>query len=144
VGDAEVFDARFPIVYNTVFDRSIFEQWTAQPTPGQQSAELPMLLSEAIREKFHEEGITHVLVNWQEILRYRPTYGYAEYVKPQRFDWLVENGVLEAPEILTRRAWRELTPGDRAELIKSGWRELLREPSPLEETIVLSALYPVR
>jgi hypothetical protein len=50
VGDAEVFDARFPIVYNTVFDRSIFEQWTAQPTPGQQSAELPMLLSEAIRE----------------------------------------------------------------------------------------------
>ena len=34
VGDAEVFDARFPIVYNTVFDRSIFQEWTAKPNPG--------------------------------------------------------------------------------------------------------------
>src|SRR4029079_7715206 len=29
VGDAEMFEARFPVVYNTVFDHSIFEEWFA-------------------------------------------------------------------------------------------------------------------
>ena len=30
-------------------------------------------------------GITHVAVNWQELLRYRTTYGYTDFVTPGRF-----------------------------------------------------------
>ena len=109
VGEAEVFDAKFPVVYNTVFDRSIFQEWTARANPAAHDAKLSMRSPQEIREKFHREGITHVLVNWQEILRYRPTYGYAEYVEPERFRELVEKGVLEAPIILNRRKWDDLT-----------------------------------
>ena len=39
VGDQEVFDARFPVVYNTVFNPSIFEQSVAVAAPpGTRSA----------------------------------------------------------------------------------------------------------
>ncbi len=35
VGDAEVFDCTFPLIYNTVFDDSFFEDWTSdRPTPA--------------------------------------------------------------------------------------------------------------
>jgi hypothetical protein len=144
VGEAEVFDARFPIVYNTVFDRSIFQAWTQDPDSDLPPAERPMLPAEQIRDSFHKEGITHVLVNWQEILRYRLTYGYAEYVHPARFDWLVENGVLEEPVILASRNWKELSAAEQQFLTESGWRDLLREPQAGEETIVLSAVYRVK
>ncbi len=146
VGDAEVFDARFPIVYNTVFDRSIFQQWTAKPDADSKPlpAEIPFQSPEAIRARFREEGITHVLVNWQEILRYRPTYGYAEFVHPGRFSWLVEHGVLEEPQILNRQEWEKLSAAEQKELIKSGWRESLRDPGSLKETVILSAVYRVR
>ncbi len=144
VGEAEVFDADFPVIYNTVFDRSIFQEWTAKPNPGAHGAKLSLRSPKEIREKFHREGITHVLVNWQEILRYRPTYGYVEYVEPKRFRDLVEKGVLEPPIILNRQSWKNLTPVEQRELTQSGWRELLQLPSSSEEQIVLSALYRVR
>ncbi len=145
VGEAEVFDARFPVAYNTVFDRSIFQEWTAEPKPGVPDAKLAMKSPAEIRKKLHEEGITHVLVNWQEILRYRPTYGYAEYVAPERFRRLVETGVLEDPVILNRQKWNGLTPSEKRELTRSGWREILQLPDfSDEEQILLSALYRVR
>ena len=38
-----------------------------------------------------------MLVNWQELLRYRMTYGYSDFVTPSRFKWLHENGLLDNP-----------------------------------------------
>jgi hypothetical protein len=144
VGEAEVFDARFPIVYNTVFDRSIFQDWTQDPTSDLPAAERPMLSPAEITEKFKSEEITHVFVNWQEILRYRLTYEYAEYVHPARFQSLVENGVLEEPVVLARRNWKDLSAAEQQELTESGWRDLLREPRAGEESIALAALYRVK
>src|SRR5690606_19676868 len=94
VGEAQVFDAEFDYVYNTVFDESLFERWTSAAVPGVPPAEQPLRPAGEIRETFEEQGITHVFVNWSEILRYRTTYGYTEYVSPQRFRDLVQKDVL--------------------------------------------------
>ena len=97
VGEAQVFDAEFPLVYNTVFDRSILQEWTADLRPGVASGDLPLRGADEIRTKLRDEGITHVLVNWQEIVRYRMSYGYTDYVGPKRFNELEKRGVLVAP-----------------------------------------------
>jgi hypothetical protein len=93
VGEALVFDARFPLVYNTVFDRSIFEEWCA--LPNSQELRDP----DEILRKFHDAGITHVFVNWQEVLRYRKpgSYGYTEFVTPRTCLELEKLGVLDTP-----------------------------------------------
>jgi hypothetical protein len=93
VGEAQIFDARFPLVYNTVFDISIFEQWCSAAEPDIPPADQPMKPSAEIRQKLIDEGITHVYVNWQEVLRYRMTYGYTEFVAPHRLTRLLEDGV---------------------------------------------------
>lgn len=100
VGEAGVFDAEFPIVYNTVFDHSIFEQWCSHDMPGVSPADQPLKSLEEIRAKLKAEGVTHILVNWQEILRYRDTYGYTEFVTPQKFETLTKAGVISQPENL--------------------------------------------
>ena len=94
VGEAQVFDARFRTVYNTVFDYSIFEQLCAEETPGVPAGELPLRDTAEIRRRFREAGITHVFVNWQEIMRYRNTYGYTDFVTPARFAELQQRGIL--------------------------------------------------
>jgi hypothetical protein len=97
VGEAQVFDAEFPLVYNTVFDKSIFQEWTADPRPGVAAGDLPLRNAEDIRTTLRDEGITQVLVNWQEIVRYRMSYGYTDYVAPKRFSELEKCGALAAP-----------------------------------------------
>jgi hypothetical protein len=94
VGEAQVFDVRVPLVYNTVFDISIFEQWCSASEPGVPAAEQKMKSAEEIRERFRSEGITHILVNWQEIIRYRTTYGMTEFLAPWRFEHLQREGIL--------------------------------------------------
>lgn len=96
VGEAELFDARFPYVYNTVFDVSIFEEWCGVPDSSGGAARRPLKPAAEIRQIFREQGITHVFVNWQEILRYRLTYGYTDFVTPRRFQELQAAGVLDA------------------------------------------------
>ncbi|MCA9033753.1 MAG: glycosyltransferase family 39 protein [Planctomycetaceae bacterium] len=88
VGEAQVFDANFQVTYNTVFDDNIFEEWTRSDAPS-----------------FGEHGVTHVMVNWFEVLRYRVpgSYGYCEYVQPSRFEKLVEDGWLSEPMVLMSR-----------------------------------------
>lgn len=118
VGEAQVFDARMPVIYNTVFDRSIFEQWCAADAPGVPPGKLPMRSPEEIRRTFHEAGVRLVYVNWREILRYRPTYGYTDFVTPGRFEWLQEHGILGAA---LRDSYRfgdpaRLSPAERREL----------------------------
>ena len=50
---------------------------------------------EEIRERLKREGITHILVNWQEILRYRMTYGMTDFLAPWRFGYLQQEGILD-------------------------------------------------
>lgn len=84
VGDAQVFDLEIPVLYNTCFDDSIFEQLVKGRSP------------EEVRRELAERKISYVYVHWGEIARYRDSgYGYTEFVQPEVFDRLVENGVLE-------------------------------------------------
>ena len=94
VGEAELFDAKFPYEYNTVFDHSIFEQDCSAAQPGIPSAEQTLRPAKEILDAWHARGITYVVVNWSEILRYRTTYGYTDFVHPSRFKTLVDAGVL--------------------------------------------------
>ena len=99
VGDAQVFDARPRVLYNTVFNQPIFREWLAvRPAKDPPWQDWSLRPIEEVRRKFESKGVTHVLVNWQEILRYRMTYGHSDFVTPQRFAWLREQGLLGNPD----------------------------------------------
>ena len=83
VGDAQVFDMEPPVIYDTCFDSSRFEQLVKDRSP------------QGIRSALEANGITHVFVHWGEIARYRATYGYTDYVQPEVFQRLVDRGILE-------------------------------------------------
>ena len=95
VGEAALFHARFPYVYNTVFDRSLFEQWFATRTA---SGEFQLRPVAEIRATLLQHRITHVLINWSEILRYREpgSYGFTDFVHPDQIRELVRLGVLQS------------------------------------------------
>jgi hypothetical protein len=98
VGDAGMFHARYPYIYNTVFDRSWFEILCAKPqVEGYELQDVG-----EIRSKFRQLGITHIDVSWSEIRRYREqgSYGYTEFVQPERFSELQRLGLL-GPSIFT-------------------------------------------
>ena len=116
VGEAEVFDATFPLVYNTVFDDCLFEEWTTHPDDAHLPAkQRRMLPSELIQSTLRAQGITHVYINWGEILRYRMpgSYGFTDAVQPSRFDELVRSGVLYPPAVLLARPWKKMSTGER-------------------------------
>ena len=81
------------------------------------------------------EGITHVFVNWSEILRYRLTYGYTDYIFPQRFSALEDQGILSSPTIMSMGDWASRSPQERDEILSwnggpqliegAGWKNLL-------------------
>lgn len=112
IGDAEVFDATFLLIYNTVFDDNIFEEWTADSsdtaTPLQNRR---MLSNDEIRRVLESNQVTHIHVHWGEILRYRVpgSYDYTAYVQPNRFSELVSAGVLKPPKVLLARPWPSLS-----------------------------------
>jgi len=123
VGEAQVFDARFDLIYNTVFDESIFEQWCSAEEPDRPRSERGMRDPAEIRATFQEAGVSHVLVNWEEVFRYRTTYGYTDFVAPQRFQWLVEQGILEElplPPEVRLGFFNDLDASRRAEIDKWG------------------------
>lgn len=120
VGDAEVFEARFPVRYNTVFDRSLFEELCGSPGYVGPAGARPSRDAAAILEELRAEGITHLYVNWSEILRYRTTYGYTDFVTPERFAALVEAGVLK-PGLCPPEAWRT------TERLAPSWSDALRK-----------------
>ncbi|MBW3542731.1 MAG: phospholipid carrier-dependent glycosyltransferase [Planctomycetes bacterium] len=94
VGEAQVFDARFPHVYNTVFDRSVFADWFGRRSQTH-NRRLELADRSQILNTLKRHGITHVAVNWREVLRYRATYGMTDFVKPQTFERLVEANILQ-------------------------------------------------
>lgn len=141
VGDAEVFDAEFPLQYNTVFDDSLFEDYFCELPPVRDESQLPLAATAEIESRLLAAGITHVLVNWGEILRYRipGSYGYAVTVQPSLFQELQHRQVL-GPEIP-----RMLTPLERYSEMElkelqswDGWQQLLQRDS-LKRIV----LYPV-
>jgi hypothetical protein len=100
VGDAEVFEARFPVVYNAVFNESIFERWfAAEAKPGTPATQWQLRPPAEISTKLHDEGITHIYVNWSWIRTYRSpgNYGYSKFVTAARFEQLRSAGVLGEP-----------------------------------------------
>ncbi|MEO8269288.1 MAG: hypothetical protein ABI557_06180 [Aureliella sp.] len=74
IGEAKAYDFHRPVVYSTCFDRSPAEIWLLNEEPEQQ------------RENLARAGVTHVLINWSELARYRSpgNYGFSEW--PQRDD----------------------------------------------------------
>ncbi|MSR59374.1 MAG: hypothetical protein EXS05_17315 [Planctomycetaceae bacterium] len=125
VGDAELFEARFGVVYNTVFDHSIFEEWCAGEPGADPAVERPLRDAAEIRAKFAAQGITHVYVNWLEILRYRApgSYGYTDFVTPRRFAELQRLGVLGA-------AWHIPSAVTQVDRLDSAWQAELRRFAP--------------
>ncbi len=100
VGDAEVFEARFPVVYNAVFNESIFERWFAvKSKPGSDPSAWLMNPPAEIAAMLHKAGITHIYVNWSWIRTYRSpgNYGYSKFVTANRFEQLRAAGVLGQP-----------------------------------------------
>jgi hypothetical protein len=141
VGEAEVFDARFAVLYNTVFDESVFEELTAGGDAGTGSGRA-LAAAADVRERLRAAGVTHVLVNWREVLRYRlpGSYGYAEYVQPERFEQLLSGGVLGEPRVLGEGSWSGLSESERRVVQQwPGWQQLVR--GDVWETV---RLYEVR
>lgn len=142
VGEAEVFDADFSLMYNTVFDSSLFREFTADPDDHESGRFQKMDHPDHIRERLEEQHVTHVYVHWGEVLRYRQpgSYGYEEYVQPSRFTELVRTGVLESPQVLLERSWKELPEADRKVVASwDGAEQLIRG-----ETWTSGLLYPVK
>lgn len=125
VGEAEIFDARFDLMYNTVFDQSLFETWFAEPREGVAAEDWNLRPVDEIRAQLAEQGITHLFVNWSEVLRYRQTYGYTDFVAARRFEALVEAGVLQPMELTGDLiAWDDLEPQRQEEILR--WSPELR------------------
>lgn len=125
VGEAMVFDAAYDYRYNTVFDHSLLEQLTAKKI-GRRKWEL--LPSEEIHSNFKEAGITHILINWNEILRYRTTYGYTDFVSPQRIQELNERWdfvEIALPPDYNLRSWDSLPESWKSEI--NGWGPELKK-----------------
>lgn len=146
VGEAELFHARFPYVYNTVFDHVIFEQWCGGDgmTP---SGERPLKSAAEIRRAFKEQGITHVYVNWGEILRYRQpySYGYSDFVHPRRLADMVAIGVLKSPIALPPGLGRQALsePDSDAVRLARKWAPELISPCAGGECLTTGEIFPV-
>lgn len=144
VGEAQVFDAEFPCVYNTVFDRSWFETWCALHS-GQQT-ESRLREPEEIRQTLRSQGITHILVNWGEVLRYRQTYGYTDFVHPRQFRTLEIDRVLEPPlnlpADLGRRSLERMSPAEVQSLEE--WAPELIASCEEQRCFLTWQVFPVR
>lgn len=138
VGEAEIFDARFDVRYNTVFDLSLIEEWCTHPDGTWRD-------ETEIRRKFADEGITHIFVNWREILRYRTSYGYTDFVNPGLFEKLRKmkliGGPIPWPEGLGELKADNLSAADR-KLIQSWGPELLQKFGQ-EKRLITAELFPV-
>lgn len=143
VGDAELFYAEFPVVYNTVFDDETIQEWTAVPAPDVTADLLSLKPVPEIREKFKQEQIAYVYVNWSEILRYRLTYGFTSYVTPQRLEQLVHKGVL-SPPLLNQYSYRKFDSfrSDEQEEILAWAPELLVDRGG-ERYFITAQIFPV-
>lgn len=142
VGEADIFDARFPLRFNTVFDRSLFEEWTGEPASDTSHADRPFRPIDEVRDKLREEGITHIFVNWREILRYRTTYGYTDYVTPARFETLIAQGLL-APSTLDRVfPWESIADDAQRQEVAEHFPQLIGGTGD-HRSVITAQLFPI-
>ena len=145
VGDAEMFEARFAVDYNTVFDHCLLEQWLADPGTPPGTPDRPWRPTAELRAELARRGITHIYVNWLELLRYRSpgNYGYTAFVHPARFDELRKRGVLGAGWSIptARMPLDRLDPGRRSIVEEWGHRPVVRSGG--EEQLVTFEVFPV-
>jgi 4-amino-4-deoxy-L-arabinose transferase-like glycosyltransferase len=124
IGEAQVFEARRPVVYSTVFNHNVFEQLFAAEDGKS------MKPAAEIRQILKDRGITHILVNWNEVLRYRTTYGYTDFVTPENVHQLETLGLV-TPEPLPRTipsVSRVAGKGDSTKFQLSTWgKSLIRK-----------------
>ena len=123
VGEAAVFDADFAYAYNTVFDHSLLVQWCADENrPGATGLAPP----EEIRENLTRHEIDWIAVNWSEVVRYRlpGSYGFPDFVHPQRFQTLVDRGILTRTRHVEDIPWTSVSE-QRRRLIDE-WAPQLR------------------
>ena len=83
VGEAAVYDLDVPLLYSTCFDHGLL----AAAFRDRSAAETAQMLE--------NWGVSHVLVDWGEIGRYRDSYGFPPWITRELFDRLVEAGVLQ-------------------------------------------------
>ncbi len=85
IGEAAVFEYRVPLIYSTCFDLNPAEQWLRGKSAAEQ------------RSVLHDNHITHVLINWNEIDRYRSpgNYGFSDWPQQTDSQSLQSEGVLE-------------------------------------------------
>lgn len=88
IGEAQVFEARRPVTYSTVFNHNVFEQLFAAEDGKS------MKPAAELKQALKDHGITHILVNWNEVLRYRTTYGYTDFVTPEHVHHLEKLGLM--------------------------------------------------
>jgi hypothetical protein len=143
VGEAQVFDAEFPLIYNTVFDRSIFEAWCGESRRAGQSASRSPRDPAAIRRTLSDAGVTHVLVNWSEIVRYRTTYGYTDFVAPEQFDGLRTAGVIGPPWEISSAVREFDTLSDSARREIQQWGASLRTERDGRGVVPAFQVFPV-
>jgi hypothetical protein len=132
VGEAATFDADFPCAYCTVFDHNLLEDWTAKKVGPDDWALRP---KQEILDNLQAQGITHVFVNWEEILRYRTTYGFTNYVSPARFEELERLGILSPVDLWpARQADSRLLPVCPWDGLDPGWRQEAERWAPSLKT----------
>ncbi len=85
IGQAAVFHMKHRVLYNTVFNDETFEILAKGRSPQE------------VRKALLDRGITHVYVDWVEVIRHRKPggYGFTTFIVPAEFEKLVDAGVLE-------------------------------------------------
>jgi hypothetical protein len=85
IGELKVYPFRVPVIYATCFNRQPAEQWLASKSAEEQ------------RDALKREGVTHLLVAWSEIDRYRrpDNYGFADWPDRGDIKQMLDDGVLE-------------------------------------------------
>lgn len=140
IGKATTFHARFPVVYHSVFDRCLLEEWCAAE-PGVSTALKP---AAEIRDNFRRQGVTHLLIDWRWIATYREpgNYGFTEFVAPDRIAALQQAGVLgSAMPLPERLAYSPLSDKQQAELQK--WAPTLIVKHAGQPAFLGMQLFPV-
>jgi hypothetical protein len=95
VGDAAVFDLKPRVLYSTCFDDCVFEQLVRDRTSKAVLPEKQLRPTKEILAEFASLRIGYVFVDWDEIGRYRDSYGFTDFVQPKVFEELVKDGILE-------------------------------------------------
>ena len=136
VGEAQVFDAKFEPVYNTVFNKSKYLELMA--TPGSDGELKP---TAQIKDSLQTNGIEYIAVNWEEILRYRMTYGFPEAIVPAHLQQLVDRGILGESEMLWGTKIDDLSPDKLNDLKR--WAPELIQTREGQTFVIFAQVYRV-